>query len=257
MSKIRHLSDSIETDLFCIFDPDLTANQEACRTIFQLAIEAFRTGEDVLSFGIIEGADTGTLLAKVVAIDKWYSHRIIRRCLWACGIGITIPGQFFVISANLLGNLDPQIDSYLDDLVIGWLAWKKDVRVQRVAVVVGQEHPRSCWASLLTQRIRWMRGIASLFGCLSNSPAAIGLLVAHWIAYHGIPIAGLVGTVCLAEINFVAGICALVILGAVVSFCSGRSFRSAAAFLTVFPVIHLFATVMWWIPLSRTTLTRR
>ena len=257
LSKIRHLFDSIETDLVCIFDPDLTVDEEACRTVVQVAIENLRKGEDVLAFGIVEATDLSTLLSKVVAIDKWCSHRIIRRCLWAGGIGITVPGQFLVLSPSLLRNLDPGIDSYLDDLVIGWLAWQRGVRVQRVAVVVGQEHPRSCWTSLLTQRIRWMRGIASLFSCLYHQPAAIGLLVAHWSAYHGFPIVALAVVVSLTAINSFAGICAFVILAAIISLCSGRSFRAAAAFLAVFPLIHLFATALWWIPLSRTTLTRR
>lgn len=257
LSKIRLLSDSVDTDLFCVFDPDINANEEACRTVIQTAIENFRTEEVVLAFGVVEGMDAGTILSTVVAIDKWYSHRIIRPCLWASGIGITIPGQFFVVSSGLLGNFDSEIDSYLDDLVIGWLAWQKGVRVRRVAVIVGKEHPRSCWGSLLTQRIRWMRGIASLFGCLSRRPAAIGLLVVHWSAYHGIPIMGLVAIASLVAINSFAGICAFFILAAVISFYSGRSFRAAAAFLTVFPVVHLLATVLWWIPLSRTTLTRR
>ena len=257
LSKIRHLFDSIETDLFCIFDPDLTVDEEACRIVVQIAIENCRTGEVALPFGIVELADIGTVLSKVVAIDKWCSHRVIRRCLWAGRIGLAVPGQFFVVSSRLLSSLDPGIDSYLDDLVIGWLAWQRGVRVQRVAVVVGYEHPRSCWSSLLAQRIRWMRGIASLFGCLYHRPAAIGLLVVHWSAYHGFPIATLVVVAYLTAINSFAGISAFVILTSIVSVCSGRSFRAAAASLAVFPLIHLCATALWWIPLSRTTLTRR
>ena len=121
LSKIQRLADLITTDLFCICDPDIAIEKTACRIILQQAIVDMRAGKkEVIAFGIVEGRDDGTLLSRVVAVDKWLSHRVLRRFLWAAGIGITLPGQFLIVTPDLLRSLDPGVDSYLDDLYLGW-----------------------------------------------------------------------------------------------------------------------------------------
>ena len=257
LSKIRRLAELIDTDLFCICDPDLTIEEESCRVIHQQAFGDVRAGKEVVAFGIVEGKDDGTLLSQVVAVDKWLSHRVLRRFLWAAGIGITLPGQFLVLSPGLLRSIDPGVDSYLDDLCLGWLARRRGVRVHRVAVVVGEEDPRSRWASLLTQRVRWMRGIASLFGHFSSHPSAVGLLGVHYLTYHGLPILVMVAVISLTVASPLAGFCVFFSLAALLSIFSGRSFVAAVTFLGVLPVVHALATLLWWVPLSRTMLTRR
>lgn len=257
LSKIRRLADRIDADLFCICDPDLTVEEEACRVILQQAFADVRAGKEVVAFGIVEGKDDGTLLSQVVAVDKWLSHRVLRRFLWAAGIGITLPGQFLILSPGLLRSINPGVDSYLDDLCLGWLARRRGVRVHRVAVVVGEEDPRSRWASLLTQRVRWMRGIASLFGHFASHPSAVGLLGVHYLAYHGLPIVVMAAVVSLTVVKPLAGFCVFFSLASLLSVFSRRSFVAAVTFLGVFPVIHALATLLWWVPLSRTMLTRR
>lgn len=163
LSKIRRLADQIAADLFCICDPDLTIDETACRVVLERAMVEVRVGKEVVAFGIVEGRDDGSFLSRVVAVDKWLSHCFLRRFLWAWGIGITLPGQFLIVSSGLLRSLEPGVDSYLDDLYLGWIAWERGVCVHRVPVVVGQEDSRTSWLSLLTQRCRWMLGLACLF----------------------------------------------------------------------------------------------
>lgn len=257
LSKIRRLADLITADLFCICDPDLTIDDTACRAVLQQAMVEVRAGKDVVAFGIVQGRDDGTLLSQVVAVDKWLSHRVLRRFLWAAGIGITIPGQFLILSSGLLHSLEPGVDSYLDDLYLGWVAWRQGVRVYRVPVIVGNEDPRSSWISLLTQRVRWMRGLACLVRHLLPHPTALGLLGIHFLAYHGMPIVAMFAVVWLTVVNPLAGFCVFFSLAAVLSIASRQSFFAAVAFLGVFPFVHVLATVLWWVPVKHCVLTRR
>ncbi len=257
LSKIRRLSDLVTADLFCICDPDLTIDENACRIILQQAMVDVRTGNEVVAFGIVEGRDDGTLLSNVVAVDKWLSHHVLRRFLWAAGIGISLPGQFLIVSPGLLRSLAPDVDSYLDDLYLGWIARQRGVRVRRVPVVVGNEDPRSSWLSLLTQRGRWMRGLACLFRHLFPHPTALGLLAVHFLAYHGLPIMALFAVVWLTVANPPAGFCVFFGLAAVLSIASRQSFCAASVFLGIFPFVHILATLLWWVPVTRCLLTMR
>ena len=124
LSKIRRLADLAAADLFCLCDPDLTVEEDPCRAVLQQAIAGVQAGKDVIAFGVVEGRDDGTLLSQIIAIDKWLSHRVLRRFLWAAGLGITLPGQFLIVSAGLLRSLEPGVDSYLDDLYL-WMRPKQ------------------------------------------------------------------------------------------------------------------------------------
>jgi len=257
LSKIRRLADLVTADLFCICDPDLTIDETACRVVLQQAMVDVRAGKEVVAFGIVEGRDDGTLLSNVVAVDKWLSHHVLRRFLWAAGIGITLPGQFLIVSSGLLRSLEPDVDSYLDDLYLGWVARQRGVRVHRVPVVVGNEDPRSSWLSLLTQRGRWMRGLVCLFRHFLPHPTALGLLGIHFLAYHGLPIMAMFAVVWLTVVNPLAGFCVFFSLAAVLSIASRQSFFAAIAFLGIFPFVHVLATLLWWVPVKRCVLTRR
>lgn len=257
LSKLRSATSLITSDLVCICDPDFTITEEGCRTVLQRAAEALRASNEVVAFGILEGRDNGTLLSKVIAIDKWISHRILRRFLWSLGVGITLPGQFLILSPGLLRKLDSDVDSYLDDLYLGLVARKHHVRVQRLPIMVGQEDPRTSWGSLLTQRLRWMRGLVSLFAHLRTQPASVMLLVAHYAAYHGLPILIMVGIICLVTLRPVVGAGVFLSMAFVLAVMSKRSFVSAVVFLAIFPAVHLLATLLWWMPVPRSILTRR
>ncbi len=257
LSKIRRLADLITADLFCICDPDLTVDEDACRTVLHQAIADVQTGKEVVAFGIVEGRDDGTLISQVIIIDKWISHRVIRRFLWAAGLGITLPGQFLIVSPGLLRSIEHGVDSYLDDIYLGWVARQRGVFVRRVTVVVAREDPRSSWISLVTQRVRWMRGLVSLIGHLSPKISALCLLGIHFIAYHGLPILAMIALLGLTFVNVLVGACVVVGMAAVLSIMSRQSFLASVAFLSFFPFVHVLAILIWWMPLKRSVLTRR
>jgi len=257
LSKLRRLAEMVAADLVCVCDPDLTINDEACRDVLRRAAREANAGREVVAFGVVEGRDDGTLLSQVIALDKWLSHRVLRKSLWSLRVGLTLPGQFLIVSPGLLRKLEPGVDSYLDDLYLGWLARANRARVHRVPVVVGEEDPRSGWRSLLAQRVRWMRGLASLVGHLRTSPAAVSLLATHYFAYHALPIIWMAGVVALAVANPFVALGVFASSATALALVSRRPFLSSVGFLTVFPLVHLLATLLWWMPVSRTCLTRR
>ncbi|MFO0957171.1 MAG: glycosyltransferase family 2 protein [Isosphaeraceae bacterium] len=257
LSKIRRLAELVEADLFLICDPDFTVSRDGCRAVVRSAFEEALNSKVVIAYGVVEGKDDGTLLSKVIAVDKWLSHHIIRPFLWTAGVGITLPGQFLIVSSSLLRSLDPTVDSYLDDLYLGWVARRRRVRVLRVATVVGEEDSRSSWLSLLTQRVRWMKGIASLSRHLARHPSALVLIGVHYLAYHGIPILWLTLVVLLGCVNLLSGVGVILCLATVISVLSGRPTLACITFLTVFPLVHVVATLVWWMPVTRSGLTRR
>jgi cellulose synthase/poly-beta-1,6-N-acetylglucosamine synthase-like glycosyltransferase len=258
LSKIRRLADLITTDLICICDPDLTVVDGTCRAVLERAAEEVHTRHEVVAFGIVEGRDNGTLLSRVIAVDKWLSHRMLRRCLWSLGVGITLPGQFLIVSPGLLRSLDPRVDSYLDDLYLGLVARRHGVRVHRVPVVVGQEDSRTNWGTLLAQRLRWMRGLAFLvIGHLRSCNPDVGLLLAHYFAYHGLPILGMFGVVLLGCVSPIGGVAVFVGVAFLLAVLSGQPLLPTVLYLFIFPVVHIIATLLWWMPASRSFLTRR
>lgn len=257
LSKLRQFSHTVDSDFVCICDPDLDVHSDATRDVVRLAIEASTGRNEVVAFGVVGCRDDGTLLSSVIAIDKWLSHRVLRPMLWRYGLGITIPGQFLVLSTSVLRRLNSEVDSYLDDLYLGWIARSTNARVLRVPVVVGKEESRSAWASLLTQRLRWMRGWFSLVGHLSGSPKAIGFLAVHFVAYHGLPVLWLV---CIGTIAMFYPVAAVAFYAAAVltlSRLTHQSIIGAVTFLLLFPLLHCFATLLWWAPIGRQRLRQR
>jgi cellulose synthase/poly-beta-1,6-N-acetylglucosamine synthase-like glycosyltransferase len=257
LSKIRRFARFFDADLICICDPDMRVDAESCRLVFGRAATELCRGNEVVAFGIVDGRDTGSLLSRVVAMDKWLSHRVVRRVLWGLGVGITLPGQFLVVSAGLLRRLDHDVDSYLDDLYLGWIARSQGVNVHRLPVVVGEEDARATWSGLLAQRLRWMKGLARLFRHLAGHPSGIFLLTVHFLAYHGLPILLLSSLVSLSVVSPLLALTTLSAMIVLLARCSGRSYRTTATFLVAFPIVHCLATLLWWVPASRSYLARR
>lgn len=257
LSKIRPIASLAEADLICICDPDMHLDAEGCRLVVSRAAAEIHRGVEVVAFGIVEGRDTGNLLSRVVALDKWLSHRVLRRALWGLGIGVTLPGQFLVVSTALLRRLDPAVDSYLDDLYLGWIARSEGAHVHRLPVVVGVEDTRATWGGLFAQRLRWMKGLARLFGHIALRPSAVLLLTIHYCAYHGLPILLLSSFAIFSVVSPFSAAAIFLAMTVLLARCSGHSYTTTAAFLIAFPLLHCFTSLLWWVPASRSYLARR
>jgi cellulose synthase/poly-beta-1,6-N-acetylglucosamine synthase-like glycosyltransferase len=257
LSKLRLLADMDVGDLVCICDPDLSIEPDGCREVVRTALAEACEGKEVVGFGVIESHNDGSLLSKLIAMDKWLSHKVFRRFLWAAHIGITLPGQFLIVSRSLLGRLQNDTDSYLDDLYLGLVARVQRVRVIRVPIVVGWEDSRSCWGSLLTQRIRWMKGLASLWRRFVTHPSAVALLSIHYLVYHGVPIIIGLGMGLLAITDPIAASVLFVGMAVTLSMLSRQSLLTVCCYLIVFPCLHFAATLLCLLPLNKSLLRMR
>ncbi|HIA77490.1 MAG TPA: glycosyltransferase family 2 protein [Gammaproteobacteria bacterium] len=257
LSKIRRFSQDLSSDFICICDPDLEVDPKATSTVIETAVNISTDNRAVVAYGIVDCREEGTLLSRIIAIDKWFSHRVLRPSLWRLGMGISIPGQFLVLSTSVLQRLDPDVDSYLDDLYLGWIARSMGARVVCIPEVVGAEKSRTKWSSLLTQRLRWMRGFMSLVLHLSGKPKALGFLLVHFVTYHGIPILWLVSLILIATISTSIATVILAIVSGAIALLGRRSFASALAFIILFPLLHCLAVLLWWVPVSHHRLTQR
>lgn len=257
LSKIRRVVDHVEADLVCICDPDLLINSNACLKVLAAAEQEHSSGETAIAFGLIDAVDDGSILSGIVAVDKWLSHRVLRNFLLRLGIGITIPGQFLIASTKIFHLLNPRVDSYLDDLYLGWIARTRNVNFRRVPVVVARETPRTKWASLASQRIRWMKGLTRLFWHLSSKPSACFFLAVHFAAYHALPVLAAIAAIILLFFSpFAAGML-LIALTSTIKLQSRLPVRVILAFLVVFPLLHAFASLFWWVPARRSFLVQR
>ncbi|GAB5406587.1 MAG: hypothetical protein Aurels2KO_48180 [Aureliella sp.] len=253
LAKIRSYVRSLDTNFVCICDPDLVVFPDGATSV---AKKAVKESSDV-TFGVIDCQDDGTVLSRIITCDKWLSHSVLRPLLWRFGVGITLPGQFVIVSTALLKSIDQDVDSYLDDLYLGLFARMRKAKVLRMSIAIGEEQSRSSWFSLLTQRLRWMQGFASICRHHKASPVAIAFLAAHFAAYHLIPVAWLVCFGAIAAVNGAAACLLLFVLCLVIARAARQPMLVAFAFLMVFPFVHLAAITFWWIPISKRQLTRR
>lgn len=253
LSKIRGYARNLSSRFVCVCDPDLAICPAGVASVAEQAVQEMPE----IAFGLIDCQADGTVLSGIIAIDKWLSHYVLRPILWRLGIGITVPGQFLIVSTDLLKRLEPSVDSYLDDLYFGLFARLQRAKVLRIAKTIGEEESRSHWSSLLAQRIRWMRGLVSLLRHHQSNPRALGFLITHFFGYHVLPIIWFTGLAIIAHSNSFAALLVLVTGILVLSRLTRQPFHVAFVFLIAFPLIHFSAVLFWWMPISRKQLTKR
>jgi cellulose synthase/poly-beta-1,6-N-acetylglucosamine synthase-like glycosyltransferase len=257
LAKLGLIAGHVATDLICICDPDVEVAADGCIAVFDAALAEHRLARAVVSFGFIQVRNASGLLGQLISLDKWLSHRVLRPMLWRLGVGITLPGQFLIISTDILRSIDRQVDSYLDDLYLGWLCRNMQASVCREACIVGHETARASWSGLIAQRLRWMKGFMQLTRQLARESGALPLLAVHFFAYHGFPVLLLFVACVLASISSVLGISVVMSVAAALSIAARCTFPTAITYVVVFPLVHLLAICLWWLPVGRAFLIRR
>jgi len=258
LSKLRIFSKHSQSPLVCIVDPDMELDISSAVDSVLRALASQQTDVDAIVYGVVAAQATNSWLAQLIELDKLWSHRVLRPSLWALGVGITLPGQFLIVSSKLLQRLDASVDTFLDDLYLGLLVRESlTARPIRLPAVVGRERVRCSWFSLLAQRIRWMKGFFALLCAFWRRPPAAAYLLVHYGAYHALPIVALAsGIICVSmfPLGTAAVFAGMVIL---ISFLMRRSPITVAVYCFVFPCLHLLATLAAGLPFNRVFLTRR
>jgi cellulose synthase/poly-beta-1,6-N-acetylglucosamine synthase-like glycosyltransferase len=129
-------------------------------------------GPTDLAWGRIGAVAEPGLMSKIIAVDKRISHNLIRPALWSLGLGISIPGQVFLINRDAFNKILPSSDTRFDDLTIGMYSRKFQCSFFRSNLLLGEEQPSLTLRELVLQRARWGRGFAEVYILLRKEKMA-------------------------------------------------------------------------------------
>lgn len=133
-----------------------------------------------LAWGIIRTSQQRNLTEKMIDIDKIISHYIIRPISWKLKIGISLPGQVFMLNRDYYLDKMPKINTIYDDLEIGACVKAHNMPVKYTKYILGYEKPKTSLKNLLIQRKRWAQGFTQTIYMNKKSK------VEKYVIIHGI-----------------------------------------------------------------------
>lgn len=149
------LKESRFNDILCI-DNDVKPNKVNILNFINNCLNM----DYSIAWGKVKADNIKGVIPKLIEIDKNLSHNYIRPALWKLNIGISLPGQIFMMNKNYLENKLPSIDTVYDDLMIGAVVRENEYPIYFVKDILGYEKPKRNIKELLKQRIRWAKGLA-------------------------------------------------------------------------------------------------
>ena len=201
-------------------------------------------------FGKIAVSKTDSFTEHLVKIDKILSHNIIRPTLWNMNVGISIPGQIFIIKKNSFLDTLKRYDTLFDDLTIGICAKENNMTVRRTKAVLGNESPSGNMKKLIKQRIRWAKGYSQTLRFNKNSSCYSCILI-HGLAYHSaVAVTDIIEAILFRYSSFVSSLLFIIIL-LLLSDNNIRELPYAAAYMFIFPLIH----TIWFSKLIKEIIT--
>lgn len=191
-----------------------------------------------ISWGIVEAASgVAGFVPSLIKIDKLLSHWLIRPCLWKFNMGISVPGQIFVIKKNRFINKLPNIDTKFDDLMLGMFVKEENLRPFCYNRLLGTETPSLSFNDLLRQRKRWAQGYAE---CLQFASGRMKcFVIVHGIAYHELWIIEYFFFIMLLYINPSVGALTISFYLFTISHFDIKNIGWAIMYSIIFPIIHV------------------
>ena len=156
--RIMHALELCRSKYILCIDNDITPDKAAVSAF----VQRVAAGSHDLAWGKIRADESVRIIANLVDIEKRLSHDFIRPFLWQNGLGISLPGQVFMINAETFRNALPDVDTVYDDLMIGLCARLNNFRYLYSSDVLGYEKPKVTLYGLIRQRIRWAKGLAEI-----------------------------------------------------------------------------------------------
>lgn len=203
-------------------------------------VQAFIKSKADMGWGKVMAQESQEMVGRLVQIDKLLSHKILRPLLWRAKVGVSVPGQCFLIRRAAFENHMYQFNTFLDDISFGLFVRMNRMRVFITSDVLGYERPNTQSQSLFKQRRRWAHGLSSIVVRMAHSPRALLFLLLHLFAYHLLWIPYWLLLLWIAKLHVIAALICLVLT--VVGIC-GKGYRlapSAMLYLVYFPVLHIY-----------------
>lgn len=243
MTKYRRiqmlLNEAKFDDILCL-DNDITPNKAE---ILKFVKECLNKDYSI-AWGKIKVEKIRGVVPRIIDIDKNLSHDYIRPTLWNLNIGISLPGQIFMINKKFLKNRLPNVDTIYDDLMIGVVVRENKFPVYFTRDILGYERPKKNIKELLKQRIRWAKGLAEtiMYNKKSN--------VLPYILLHGflfnllwLPVYMLIFGV--FKINFILGLIITILIAYFLTEKKIKNIVWAIIYMIVFPWVY----IVWGISL--------
>jgi cellulose synthase/poly-beta-1,6-N-acetylglucosamine synthase-like glycosyltransferase len=169
-----------KSDYILFVDNDITPDIENIKHFLGESI----VRQTDISWGTVGVSCKKKLVSKLILIDKILSHKIIRPALWKLNIGISVPGQVFLIDKAKFQYTLPQYDTVFDDLTIGICVKQNKLSYFYSPLCLGYERPSFSLAILAKQRTRWAKGFYQTILLNTNNKSMLPYIFIHGIAYH-------------------------------------------------------------------------
>lgn len=230
--RIQFLLQASSYDFILCLDNDISVNLANLPKF----IKKFATGKYVAGWGKIEANICPGVVPELIRLDKKLSHNFIRPLLWTLEVGISMPGQLFLLNKSLLRDSLPPTDTVFDDLQIGLVIRRSGHPVLYMPVILGAEFPKLDFTQLIKQRLGWARGYAETL--INNRGSALLFVLAHGTAYHILWIALWVTFAILACAH--NSFLIIIFFTFLLTFAIKRLayFRSFMLYALVFPMLH-------------------
>ena len=238
--RIQMLLDEAKYDDILCLDNDITPNKTE---ILRFVKECLKRDYSI-AWGKVKAEKIKGFVPKLIDIDKNLSHDYIRPTLWNLNIGISLPGQIFMINKKYLKNRLPIVDTVYDDLMIGAVVRENKYPVYFTRDILGYERPKKNIKELLKQRIRWAKGLAEtiMYNKKSN---ALPYILLHGFSFNLLWIPVYMIVFGLFNINFIFG---LIVTIFIAHFLTGKKIKDiiwAVVYMIVFPLVY----IVWMISL--------
>lgn len=233
--RIMRLVQESLYDSILFVDNDITVNKVA----IQRFLSEYDKGDYALAWGRIGTTVNTGFVPALIEIDKILSHNIIRPGLWKMGLGVSIPGQVFILNKKYFAGRMQVKDTVYDDLALGVVLKKYDFPYFMSKEYLGTEMPKMNICELNRQRKRWAQGYAeTLFN--NRKDNVLKYVLVHGFAYHFLwmPVWGGIVFMLLNKL-FAITIISLFLLAYILSWGDVKKIPKAFQYMCVFPIIHL------------------
>ena len=227
------ISISKNDNILCI-DNDITINKENLKKFINECISR----EYAVAWGKIKAIPVKSFIAHLICIDKNLSHDYIRPTLWNLNIGISLPGQIFMINKKYYIDKFPKYDTVYDDLTIGIITKKNSMPIYYTKEILGKELPKSTFINLLKQRKRWAKGFAeSIYN--NRKTDMLKYVIIHGFIYHLLWIPSYIMLILLMLITPILPIIIICIVCILLADKKIKDLLWSFVYLLVFPIVHI------------------
>lgn len=233
-SRMLFLPELTTADCCLFIDNDVECNMSEVDSF----LKQFASADWDAGYGRLEARDAKSLVAKMVKLDKWISHCFIRPLLWELGIGISLPGQIFVLSMNALKKKTCAQDTFLDDLAFGLSLKMNKSKILYTNRTLGYEYPNTRISGLWAQRKRWAIGYADILSRVGSCREILFLLV-HGFCYHLHWLLMWILLFIAVYTSIVHGMIILLLFAVLIAKGNVNLLPAAISYQFIFPFLHM------------------